>query len=189
MVGIYDPWLVVLSIVVAVIASYVALEFASRVAASQAADAAENWLTGGAISMGTGIWSMHFIGMLAFKLPIPMSYDIPITLLSLIIAGIVAWFALYTVSHGSLSLRRLLIGGLLMGAGVASMHYTGMAAMQMAPSINYDPPLFILYVPRHHLAGVGVRCKTGRSLGTLRGNGKASERRPGTADRRSFARE
>ena len=146
MVGTYDPWLVILSMVVAVSASYIALEFASRVAAAQGIIAAENWLTGGAISMGSGIWSMHFIGMLAFRLSIPMSYDIPITLLSLIIAGLVAWFALYTVSRGSLSLGRLLAGGLLMGIGIASMHYTGMAALQMAPSIRYHPLLFILSV-------------------------------------------
>ncbi|MBF8293290.1 MAG: putative signaling protein [Steroidobacteraceae bacterium] len=146
MLGTYDLWLVILSVVVAVSASYVALECASRVAAAQGITAAENWLTGGAISMGSGIWSMHFIGMLAFRLPIPMSYDIPITLLSLLIAGFVAWFALYTVSRGSLSLRRLLAGGLLMGIGIAAMHYTGMAAMQMAPSIRYDPLLFSLSV-------------------------------------------
>jgi len=145
-VGTYDSWLVILSVVVAVSASYVALECASRVAAAQGIIAAENWLTGGAISMGSGIWSMHFVGMLAFRLPIPMSYDIPITILSLIIAGLVAWFALYTVSRGSLSLRRLLTGGLLMGIGIASMHYTGMAAMQMEPSIRYNSLLFILSV-------------------------------------------
>jgi len=146
MVGTFDFWLVILSIVVAVFASYVALEFASRVSAAHGIIAAENWLTGGAISMGVGIWSMHFVGMLAFRLPIPMSYDIPITVLSLIIAGLVAWFALFTVSRGSLSLSRLLTGGLLMGIGIAAMHYTGMAALQMAPPIRYNSPLFILSV-------------------------------------------
>ena len=138
--------LVILSIVVAVIASYVALDLASRVAASQGSKAARYWLIGGAISMGSGIWSMHFIGMLAFQLPIPMSYDIPITLLSLLIAVIVSGFALYTISHGALSLRRLLGAGLLMGIGIASMHYTGMAAMQMEPPIRYDPLLFSLSI-------------------------------------------
>ncbi len=142
MTGIYDIWLVSLSIVVAVIASYVALDLASRVVASQGSKAARYWLIGGAISMGTGIWSMHFIGMLAFRLPIPMSYDIPTTLVSLLIAGLVSGFALYTVSHGTLSMRRLLLGGLLMGIGIASMHYTGMAAMQLDPPIRYDRWLF-----------------------------------------------
>ena len=146
MVGTYDTWLVILSIVVAVLASYVALDLASRIAASTGSKAAHYWLAGGALSMGTGIWSMHFIGMLAFRLPIPMSYDIPVTMLSLLIAFIVSRFALFTVSHGTLSMRRLLTAGLLMGIGIASMHYTGMAAMQMEPPIRYDPFLFILSI-------------------------------------------
>jgi len=145
-VGTYDTWLVILSIVVAVLASYVALDLASRIAASTGSKAADYWLAGGALSMGTGIWSMHFIGMLAFRLPIPMSYDIPVTMLSLLIAFIVSRFALFTVSHGTLSMRRLLTAGLLMGIGIASMHYTGMAAMQMEPPIRYDPFLFILSI-------------------------------------------
>ena len=144
--GTYDIGLVILSIGVAVIASYVALDLAGRVVASRDSKVALYWFNGGAISMGTGIWSMHFIGMLAFRLPIPMSYDIPVTLLSLLIAMIVSGIALYTVSRDILSLRRLLSAGLYMGIGIAAMHYTGMAAMQMAPPIRYDPLLFVLSV-------------------------------------------
>jgi len=146
MVGTYDSWLVILSIVVAVSASYVALALVTRVTASADKKAAHYWLVGGALSMGTGIWSMHFIGMLAFRLPIAMSYDIPITLLSLLIAAIVSGFALYTVSSGTMNLRRLIGAGVLMGLGIASMHYTGMAAMQMEPPISYDKLLFILSI-------------------------------------------
>src|SRR5882672_6407985 len=135
MIGNYNSWLVFLSIVVATVASYVALDLASRVAATYGTRSSRYWLYGGALSMGTGIWSMHFIGMLSFQLPIPMAYDIPITLVSLVIAIIVSGFALYTVSHGAWSLNRLLSGGVLMGIGIAGMHYTGMAAMQL------DPPL------------------------------------------------
>ena len=142
MTGSYNSWLVLLSIAVASFASYVALDLASRVVAAQASRSAKFWLFGGALSMGTGIWSMHFIGMLAFQLPIPMSYDIPITLGSLLIAVIVSGFALSTISHGALSLRRLLGAGSLMGIGIACMHYTGMAAMQMEPPVRYHPPLF-----------------------------------------------
>src|SRR5450759_2755416 len=123
MAGSYNPWLVFLSIIVATIASYVALDLASRVVA-HGTRASRYWLFGGALSMGTGIWSMHFIGMLAFQLPIPMAFDIPITLLSVFISTIVSGFALYTVSQGTLSLRRLLSGGLLMGIGISCMHYT-----------------------------------------------------------------
>ncbi|HEV8692731.1 MAG TPA: EAL domain-containing protein [Lysobacter sp.] len=143
--GTYDSWLVMLSVAVAVMASYVALDLASRVTASEG-HAARYWLIGGAVSMGIGIWSMHFIGMLAFRLPIPMSYNGPITALSLLIAMVVSGFALYTVSGKSLTLRRLTVGGVLMGIGIASMHYTGMAAMQMRPPVSYDPPLFLLSI-------------------------------------------
>ena len=142
MTGSYNSWLVLLSIVVASFASYVALDLASRVVAARGSRSAGFWLFGGALSMGIGIWSMHFIGMLAFQLPIPMSYDIPITLGSLLIAVIVSGFALSTISHGALSLRRLLGAGSLMGIGIACMHYTGMAAMQMEPPVRYHPPLF-----------------------------------------------
>lgn len=133
MTGSYDIWLVILSVVVASIASYVALDLASRVVASTTIRAKRYWLVGGSLSMGVGIWSMHFVGMLAFRLPIPMSYDVPITRLSLLIAVLVSGFALFTVSQGVLGTRRLLRGGCLMGGGIAAMHYTGMAAMQMLP--------------------------------------------------------
>src|SRR6266404_2435286 len=144
--GTYNPGLVILSIVVATLASYVALDLVSRVVATHGTLASRYWLYGGALSMGTGIWSMHFIGMLAFQLPIPMAYDIPITLVSLVIAIIVSGFALYTVSHGAWSLNRLFSAGVLMGIGIAGMHYTGMGAMQLDPPLRYDPLLFTLSI-------------------------------------------
>jgi len=145
MEGTYDLWLVALSMAVAVMASYVALDLVSRVTASEGRPA-YYWLVGGAVSMGIGIWSMHFIGMLAFRLPIPMSYNGPITALSLLIAMVVSGFALHTVSRKHLSLKRLAIGGVLMGAGIASMHYTGMAAMEMKPPVTYDATLLVLSI-------------------------------------------
>ena len=141
MTGNYDIWLQLLSFVVAVIASYVALDAASRVS-SATERMAKYWLIGGAVSMGTGIWSMHFIAMLAFQLPIPMGYDIAITLLSMLLAILASGFALFTINRAALSLSRLLISGLIMGIGIASMHYVGMAAMRMSPAIRYDPLLY-----------------------------------------------
>ena len=146
MVGTYDNLLIVFSVVVAILASYVALDLGSRVVASHGRIAARFWLTGGAFSMGTGIWSMHFIGMLAFRLPIPMSYDIPTTLLSLLIAVLASGFALYLVSRDHLKLPTLIVGGVAMGIGIFSMHYIGMAAMEMAPPIRYQPLLLSLSV-------------------------------------------
>jgi len=142
-VGTYSYWLVVGSVIVAVLASYTALDLATRITAARGRRSARLWLFGGAFGMGTGIWSMHFIGMLAFSLPIPMGYDVPMTLLSMLIAIVVSGFALFMVSRERLTWKNLLLGGVLMGLGIASMHYTGMAAMQTSPPIQYDPLLFI----------------------------------------------
>ena len=141
MAGTYNHWVVALSLLVAILASYTALDLASRITASAGA-AAVSWLLGGAFAMGMGIWSMHFIGMLAFSLPIPMAYDVGTTLVSMLIAIVVSGFALLTASRSSLSPRNLAAGGVLMGIGISSMHYTGMAAMEVQPRIEYDALLF-----------------------------------------------
>jgi diguanylate cyclase (GGDEF)-like protein len=145
MTGSYNFWLVFVSLAVASLASYTALDLASRISASNGVPA-RLWLLGGAFSMGTGIWSMHFIGMLAFSLPIPMGYDMSVTLLSMLIAIVVSGFALLMVTGSTLSKRRLLIAGVLMGLGISSMHYTGMAAMDVSPPIRYNPVLFLASV-------------------------------------------
>jgi NO-binding membrane sensor protein with MHYT domain len=146
MVGTYDYWLVLLSVVVAIAASFVALDLAARVSASSQRRTKVYWLAAGALSMGTGIWSMHFIGMLAFRLPVPVSYDVPITLGSLLIAITASWFALWVAGRETLSRRRLAAAGLLMGFAIISMHYVGMAAMRMEPPIQYRPGLVGLSV-------------------------------------------
>jgi diguanylate cyclase (GGDEF)-like protein len=140
----YDNLLVVVSILVAILASYTALDMAERVNNARQAQsgAARWWLAGGAVAMGIGIWSMHFVGMLAFRLPIALGYDLWLTGLSLLIAMAVSGFALWIVSQPVLPLRRLFNSALLMGVGIAAMHYTGMAAMRMAPGIQYDRVLF-----------------------------------------------
>jgi diguanylate cyclase len=137
LIGAYSYWLVLVSLVVASLASFTALDLASRISASNGLSG-RLWLLGGAFSMGTGIWSMHFIGMLAFRLPIPMGYDVPVTLLSMLIAVVVSGFALLMVTRNTLSKRNLLIGAVLMGLGISSMHYTGMAAMDVSPPIRYN---------------------------------------------------
>jgi diguanylate cyclase len=139
--GSYDDLLVAVSFLVAVLAAYTALDMAGRVATAKGR-AAWWWLAGGAFAMGFGIWSMHFVGMLAFSLPISLGYDLEITLLSLVIAIAVSAFALGEVTQPQLGSHRLLIAAGLMGTGIAAMHYTGMAAMRMQPSIQYDPWLF-----------------------------------------------
>jgi diguanylate cyclase (GGDEF)-like protein len=143
--GTYNMGLVAVSLLMAMVASYTALDMAGRVAAAKGR-AAIWWLAGGSVAMGVGIWSMHFIGMLAFSLPIAMGYDLGITLLSLLIAIGSSLFALWIVCQSNLKWTRLGTGAILMGVGVSAMHYTGMAAMRMTPPIRYDLPLLILSV-------------------------------------------
>ncbi len=143
--GSYNTSLVLFSLVVAILASYTALDMAGRITTAEG-KSAHWWLAGGSGAMGLGIWSMHFIGMLAFSLPIPLGYDALITLLSLLIAIATSAFALWLVSQKELPWLRLGCGALLMGTGVAGMHYTGMAAMRMTPGIRYIPSIFCLSV-------------------------------------------
>ncbi|KVC70819.1 histidine kinase [Burkholderia ubonensis] len=142
MQGTYHPSLVLLSLVIATLASYTALDLAAFISLLDKPRLRRAWLGGGAAAMGTGIWSMHFVGMLAFSLPIPLGYDLVATGVSLAIAVLVSYFALSVVTRATLTRSRLLAGGVLMGGGIAGMHYTGMAAMQMQPGIRYDPALF-----------------------------------------------
>jgi signal transduction histidine kinase/CheY-like chemotaxis protein len=143
--GYYETPLVLTSILVAIVASYSALSLAGRV--TEAAGRTRfAWILGGAIAMGTGIWAMHFVGMLAFRLPIPIAYDVPITLVSLVLPIAASGLALWQVSRADLGPVRLGASALIMGIGINAMHYTGMAAMRMEPGIVYDPLLFALSV-------------------------------------------
>ncbi|MET0535252.1 MAG: EAL domain-containing protein [Steroidobacter sp.] len=142
MSGSYNPWLVTLSFLVAVCVSYTALTLASRVATGHR-KYTRIWLAGGAFAMGVGIWSMHFIGMLALALPIPLSYDMLKTLGSLGVAVLVSGFALNIASRGQVSLRRMGTSAVIMGLGIAGMHYSGMGAIQIYPIITYEPRLLI----------------------------------------------
>jgi len=143
--GEYNSLLVLFSLLVAILASYTGLDMAGRIATAHGR-AGYWWLAGGACAMGTGIWSMHFVGMLAFSLPIPLGYDPLFTALSLLIAIASSAFALWLVGQNELPVSRLVCGAVLMGAGVSAMHYTGMAAMRMTPGIQYVPALFALSI-------------------------------------------
>jgi len=143
--GYYDLKLVTLSLVIAIIASYTALELAGRVNQAKGSGC-WFWLIGGAVAMGIGIWSMHFVGMLAFHLPIPVAYDARITMLSMAIAIVVSGPGLYVASRPALTGPDMTAGATLMGVGISAMHYTGMHAMRMSPAIDYHAPLFIASV-------------------------------------------
>lgn len=137
MTGIYNPLLVCVSLVVAFLASYTTVELSGTLSTLQHTRRRILWLAGGAVSMGVGIWSMHFIGMIAFSLPIAIGYKFSTTLMSLLLAVGASFLALATASRGTLSYKRLCIAGTVMGFGVAGMHYMGMHAMDMSPGIHY----------------------------------------------------
>jgi len=145
LIGSYNYALVALSVLIAVFASYAALDLAGRVTAAGGWTRAV-WLLGGAGAMGTGIWSMHYIGMLAFILPIPVAYHWPTVLLSLLAAILASVVALGVVSQQKMGWFRALAGSVLMGAGIASMHYIGMAAMRLPAVCQFNSFLVVLSV-------------------------------------------
>src|SRR5258708_21614929 len=133
-----DPWLVVLSYIVASLAASAAIDLAGRVSEYRLEPRrAFAWLAGGAFAMGAGIWSMHFVAMLAYQLPIPVRYEPWTTFASMVAAIATSGFALFIVTRGVLSWRRLLVSGAVMGAGIGTMHYTGMAAMRLDALVMY----------------------------------------------------
>ena len=145
LIGSYNYALVALSVLIAMFASYAALDLAGRVTAAGGWTRAV-WLLGGAGAMGTGIWSMHYIGMLAFILPIPVAYHWPTVLLSLFAAILASVIALYVVSRQKMGALRALAGSVLMGTGIASMHYIGMAAMRLPATCQFNSFLVVLSV-------------------------------------------
>ena len=137
LVGSYDYRLVSVSVLIAMLASYAALDLAARVTAAHG-HARFAWLTAGATAMGLGIWSMHYVGMLAFRLPVPVQYDWPTVLVSLLAAIFASVIALFLVSRKDMGLVRGVVGGIFMGGAIAGMHYIGMAAMRLPAMCRYS---------------------------------------------------
>jgi PAS domain S-box-containing protein len=137
----HDPLLVALSIAIAALASYTALDLAGRIRAAMGR-ARYGWLSAAAVALGGGIWSMHFVAMLAFNIDGSIGYDVGLTLLSLAVAIVVTGIGLFIVSRRKPHLIDLLAAGLFTGLGVAAMHYTGMAAIRVYADLSYDPMLF-----------------------------------------------
>ena len=139
--GRYDWPLVLLSLAVASLTSALALQVAGM------AKPAKGWrrqlmLATGALALGGGIWSMHFIGMLAFQLCAQIAFDAHITAMSMAPALVASWVALALLARHQLEVWRLIVGGVLVGAGIGAMHYMGMAAMEMSVALRYDPVWF-----------------------------------------------
>jgi signal transduction histidine kinase len=148
----YQPWLVFLSVTVACLASYAALSVAGRIKAAEkdkALGLSRIWLLAGALTMGAGVWAMHFIAMLALLLPVQVSYDVSVTALSTVPVVIASAVMMYVVSRPRNNNLGLFIGGTVMGAGIGTMHYLGMAAMvgiNQNLIMSYEPTLFVTSV-------------------------------------------
>ncbi len=143
-VGHYDPLLVVVSVGIAIFASFAALDVADRVRIAETRQARLAWLALGALAMGGGIWAMHFIGMLALQLPCSINYDASITYWSMLPGILASAVAIDVIRHAQPSQLRLVSGSLLLGAGIGTMHYTGMAALRIDGLVRYNPQLFAL---------------------------------------------
>ena len=137
LVGFYDYRLVALSVLLAILASYAALDLAGRITSARGL-ARVIWLTSGAAAMGLGIWSMHYVGMLAYSLPVAVLYDWPTVLVSLLAAVAASVIALWVVSQKEMGRLHTILGGLLMGIGIAAMHYIGMEAMRLPAMCRYS---------------------------------------------------
>jgi methyl-accepting chemotaxis protein PixJ len=138
----YDSALVLVSIVIAIMASYIALDLAERLRTARRGSRAAWWI-GGSVAMGVGIWSMHFIGMLAFHLQMSVAYDTPLVILSLLVAIAASAFALSIATRPLLPLGVLTVASLLMGSAISGMHYIGMAAMRLPAILTWRPSLVV----------------------------------------------
>jgi NO-binding membrane sensor protein with MHYT domain len=140
----YEPSLVVLSILIAMVASFSAFGIVERNFSSTKRSQKIAWNLFGGSVMGIGIWAMHFIGMLALRLPIPVTYDAQVTILSVLPAVCACSAVLWLMTLKSLGFYRLLVGGLLLGSGIGLMHYTGMAAMRLNAMMIHEAALVYL---------------------------------------------
>ncbi|MFG0380701.1 PAS domain S-box protein [Pseudomonas sp. zbq_18] len=150
--GTYDPWLVILSLAIAMFTSGMALQVAGMARLSRNPLHRHTALLTGSLALGGGVWAMHFIGMLAFELCAPVHYAPGLTLLSLLPSLGASWVALHLLSRHQITAWQLIGSGVLVGAGIGAMHYSGMAAMRMEPLLRYDPWIFALSI----LVAVGL---------------------------------
>ena len=145
MTGTYDDRLVLLSFAVAALASYAAIDLVGRVSAAEGR-MRRAWFVAASMAMGTGIWSMHFLGMLAFHLPVPIHYSVPLWLLSIALAMGAAVLAISALTHRTVTIPRLLAAAPRLGIAIAAMHYVGMAAIRISGGMSYDPVLVAVSV-------------------------------------------
>ncbi len=144
LVGVYDMHLVAVSVLLAIFASIMVLHLVGQLQRSDHRPTRILMQLAGSLAFGGGVWAMHFVGMLAFELCSSVDYDPWLTLYSLLPALLAALIGIHLLSRPRVSHWQILGGGSLMGVGIGAMHYTGMAAMEMAPLLRYDAGLFVL---------------------------------------------
>ncbi|AVQ84159.1 MULTISPECIES: putative bifunctional diguanylate cyclase/phosphodiesterase [unclassified Variovorax] len=147
----HNLWAVAASLLLATLASYVALDLSRRVRHASGRPHLLWWALG-SLAMGTGIWSMHFVGMLGFSLPISLGFSGGLTLASWVAGVMASGVALWVASEADYGLRRIAVASLAMAVGICGMHYIGMAALDMAPPIVWHAPTVLLSL----LIGLGA---------------------------------
>lgn len=145
-VGHHVPTLVVLSLMMAVLAAFVSLLHTRLMDSAQSKMGRNLWHLSGALSMGLGVWAMHFIGMVSFRIDVPIYYSPTMTALSVLPAFFAAWVTLLVLHRGEHAWSSIVLGGIMMGAGIGAMHYTGMAAIQSQATMLYLPGMFVVSV-------------------------------------------
>ncbi|MDP5215271.1 PAS domain S-box protein [Pseudoalteromonas tunicata] len=144
--GLYSPLLVSISVLIAIFSAFMAFEVVTQAVKSHSTTRQQLMLLTSSVALGGGVWSMHFIGMLAFDLCTPVTYSFTLTALSLLPSIAASWVALNLLAKPSFKVSQILLSGILVGAGIGTMHYIGMASMQMAPLLRYDPWIFALSI-------------------------------------------
>lgn len=142
----YNPYLVVLSITIAIISAFTAFAIAERISAAKTPIDQGLWILFGATTMGMGVWSMHFIGLLALVLPIPVSYDLHITLLSMLPAIFATSLVLWLKQQQPWTFAKLLLCGVLLGTGIGTMHYVGMMAIKLNAGMFHTRAMFVISI-------------------------------------------
>lgn len=141
--GNYNYYIVGLSIAIAILASYSALNITSKISDANG-KSKFFWLFGGAMVMGSGIWSMHFVGMLAMHMNMNVRYDVFLTIMSMLVSVVSSFIAFYITMPRNINWFKIAIGGFIMGSGIVAMHYMGMEAMVIHAEISYDPGIWVL---------------------------------------------
>ncbi|MGO3887422.1 MAG: MHYT domain-containing protein [Psychrobacter sp.] len=169
----YNLLLVFISYVIAVLGSYVGLNLAIRVPSAKPGNDLYFWVALYSIALGGAIWSMHYIGMMAVDMKMPVTYDLSLTIISMLLAVLFVAVGIVIVGRGEPNMAKLIGGGVITGLGIAAMHYTGMASMQMDATMSYNMPLLMVSIAIAIVAAITALWLAFNLRGTLQRFGSA----------------